>query len=115
MGRGISIGGRASAGASSSRSKAPLLACRLKLPRASGRISAAGTGRASIQPTNSDGRSSPVRSIGITRSEEHTSELQSLMRHSYAVFCLKKKNINDNNDYNLILTCYSLKSPIQHQ
>src|SRR3546814_8310462 len=27
-----------------------------------------------------------------TRSEEHTSELQSLMRTSYAVFCLKKKN-----------------------
>src|SRR3546814_4925329 len=29
--------------------------------------------------------------IGYTRSEEHTSELQSLMRISYAVFCLKKK------------------------
>src|SRR3546814_1362606 len=29
---------------------------------------------------------------GIERSEEHTSELQSLMRISYAVFCLKKKN-----------------------
>src|SRR3546814_4059402 len=29
------------------------------------------------------------------RSEEHTSELQSLMRLSYAVFCLKKKNINN--------------------
>src|SRR3546814_13645535 len=29
------------------------------------------------------------------RSEEHTSELQSLMRISYAVFCLKKKNKND--------------------
>src|SRR3546814_7611842 len=29
------------------------------------------------------------------RSEEHTSELQSLMRISYAVFCLKKKNINE--------------------
>src|SRR3546814_7553191 len=29
--------------------------------------------------------------LGITRSEEHTSELQSLMRISYAVFCLKKK------------------------
>src|SRR3546814_4365237 len=29
----------------------------------------------------------------ISRSEEHTSELQSLMRISYAVFCLKKKNI----------------------
>src|SRR3546814_6300504 len=28
------------------------------------------------------------------RSEEHTSELQSLMRISYAVFCLKKKNNN---------------------
>src|SRR3546814_8679722 len=28
---------------------------------------------------------------GQARSEEHTSELQSLMRHSYAVFCLKKK------------------------
>src|SRR3546814_3262756 len=27
----------------------------------------------------------------VVRSEEHTSELQSLMRHSYAVFCLKKK------------------------
>src|SRR3546814_5433537 len=30
----------------------------------------------------------------IARSEEHTSELQSLMRISYAVFCLKKKNNN---------------------
>src|SRR3546814_1413942 len=30
--------------------------------------------------------------IGRLRSEEHTSELQSLMRISYAVFCLKKKN-----------------------
>src|SRR3546814_9876746 len=29
---------------------------------------------------------------GTMRSEEHTSELQSLMRISYAVFCLKKKN-----------------------
>src|SRR3546814_1512691 len=29
---------------------------------------------------------------GVLRSEEHTSELQSLMRISYAVFCLKKKN-----------------------
>src|SRR3546814_7082789 len=30
-------------------------------------------------------------SVMVTRSEEHTSELQSLMRISYAVFCLKKK------------------------
>src|SRR3546814_7570646 len=32
---------------------------------------------------------------GRVRSEEHTSELQSLMRISYAVFCLKKKTIQD--------------------
>src|SRR3546814_9443562 len=31
----------------------------------------------------------------LLRSEEHTSELQSLMRISYAVFCLKKKNKNN--------------------
>src|SRR3546814_4251747 len=30
--------------------------------------------------------------VAVERSEEHTSELQSLMRISYAVFCLKKKN-----------------------
>src|SRR3546814_9501696 len=33
-----------------------------------------------------------ARPAGAVRSEEHTSELQSLMRISYAVFCLKKKN-----------------------
>src|SRR3546814_3026945 len=32
---------------------------------------------------------------GVPRSEEHTSELQSLMRISYAVFCLKKKKENN--------------------
>src|SRR3546814_1728831 len=37
-----------------------------------------------------------ARTVGwvAQRSEEHTSELQSLMRNSYAVFCLKKKNID---------------------
>src|SRR3546814_7374137 len=34
------------------------------------------------------------RPVTKERSEEHTSELQSLMRISYAVFCLKKKKIN---------------------
>src|SRR3546814_2929576 len=34
----------------------------------------------------------------IVRSEEHTSELQSLMRNSYAVFCLKKKTITANDN-----------------
>src|SRR3546814_1751729 len=33
------------------------------------------------------------------RSEEHTSELQSLMRNSYAVFCLKKKTQTTHNTY----------------
>src|SRR3546814_9625859 len=33
----------------------------------------------------------------LRRSEEHTSELQSLMRISYAVFCLKKKTTNTTN------------------
>src|SRR3546814_1926313 len=33
------------------------------------------------------------RAKNVARSEEHTSELQSLMRISYAVFCLKQKNI----------------------
>src|SRR3546814_2465810 len=37
------------------------------------------------------------------RSEEHTSELQSLMRISYAGFCLKKKNIT-NNDYTILIS-----------
>src|SRR3546814_1243908 len=39
-----------------------------------------------------------IASLGVlfdrARSEEHTSELQSLMRISYAVFCLKKKTLN---------------------
>src|SRR3546814_10060775 len=35
----------------------------------------------------------PPKAFDMIKSEEHTSELQSLMRSSYAVFCLKKKNI----------------------
>src|SRR3546814_6354284 len=38
------------------------------------------------------GRDKSIKLIREARSEEHTSELQSLMRLSYAVFCLKKKN-----------------------
>src|SRR3546814_8208127 len=37
-----------------------------------------------------------LKIIDPQRSEEHTSELQSLMRNSYAVFCLKKKNKHNN-------------------
>src|SRR3546814_2384480 len=53
------------------------------------------------------GRLSPATAISGTglarsarpRSEEHTSELQSLMRISYAVFCLKKKKTNKSHKY----------------
>src|SRR3546814_10255765 len=50
-----------------------------------------------VTPLQPVGRASTTRSVGAqarhscSRSEEHTSELQSLMRISYAVFCLKKK------------------------
>src|SRR3546814_2257382 len=49
-------------------------------------------------------RTSTETPVVVARSEEHTSELQSLMRISYAVFCLKKKNIkhklHNNDDHN---------------
>src|SRR3546814_1623873 len=41
----------------------------------------------------------PVLMAATARSEEHTSELQSLMRISYAVFCLKKKKIHKIKQY----------------
>src|SRR3546814_12370581 len=50
------------------------------------------TRRASPRATRRPGPGGPSRATG--RSEEHTSELQSLMRISYAVFCLKKKKNN---------------------
>src|SRR3546814_6304080 len=40
----------------------------------------------------------PALIVGHVRSEEHTSELQSLMRISYAVFCLKKKKKKNHNN-----------------
>src|SRR3546814_6648699 len=42
------------------------------------------------------GSAGEAEPVGRRRSEEHTSELQSLMRISYAVFCLKKKIITHN-------------------
>src|SRR3546814_3398206 len=41
------------------------------------------------------------------RSEEHTSELQSLMRNSYAVFCLKKKNNKKKTKKNKMITAHT--------
>src|SRR3546814_1612079 len=57
------------------------------------RSSPASMGRQGSQSVRRDQPRSPFPS----RSEEHTSELQSLMRISYAVFCLKKKNNNTSN------------------
>src|SRR3546814_6522638 len=45
----------------------------------------------------------PSQLAGDARSEEHTSELQSLMRISYAVFCLKKKNNKQQHTKNNII------------
>src|SRR3546814_4421616 len=53
-----------------------------------------------------------VRCVG--RSEEHTSELQSLMRISYAVFCLKKKKYITTKQKSDILNDYDKKN-IQHE
>src|SRR3546814_7231910 len=50
-----------------------------------------------------DGDEDPLASYdgNATRSEEHTSELQSLMRISYAVFCLKKKQLQPTTKSNI--------------
>src|SRR3546814_7531498 len=45
------------------------------------------------------------------RSEEHTSELQSLMRISYAVFCLKKKNPKKNQNNNTHKPSHNTTNP----
>src|SRR3546814_6873398 len=50
-----------------------------------------GTGPASACDARGNGVSAPHPRPSRPRSEEHTSELQSLMRISYAVFCLKNK------------------------
>src|SRR3546814_2405108 len=50
-----------------------------------------GTARGGVLVAAAEQYGLPIHAIGVGRSEEHTSELQSLMRNSYAVFCLKKK------------------------
>src|SRR3546814_8372039 len=46
------------------------------------------------EPARASDRAPRCESVRKPRSEEHTSELQSLMRNSYAVFCLKTKTKN---------------------
>src|SRR3546814_5000632 len=53
-------------------------------------------GKGGFDPNISSTRANCASAGASTRSEEHTSELQSLMRISYAVFCLKKKKKTPN-------------------
>src|SRR3546814_6585575 len=83
----VSVRARSSLSAVSS----PCSAIARNEPTGTSRLSAssrASRGDDSMMLLNSSPRSTPEASA---RSEEHTSELQSLMRISYAVFCLKKK------------------------
>src|SRR3546814_8810005 len=59
--------------------------------------------RAGLDVAKFGGVADRIAHVG-DRSEEHTSELQSLMRISYAVFCLKKKIYNDESTYNISTT-----------
>src|SRR3546814_9373869 len=83
---------------------------------ASSRPALAGLVMAALSPNGIEDRffllifTQPIRTIfpadagTLIRSEEHTSELQSLMRTSYAVFCLKKKKQTTNTTHLSILT-----------
>src|SRR3546814_1122417 len=65
----------------------------------------------SAQPASTRSSTMPgsCRAAMPRRSEEHTSELQSLMRISYAVFCLKKKKITLTNEYKDYHNTYARK------
>src|SRR3546814_11162599 len=64
--------------------------CRQRAPAGAGGAAAGARHLAAIPQQGRFARASR-RAGRVARSEEHTSELQSLMRISYAVFCLKKK------------------------
>src|SRR3546814_1967117 len=53
--------------------------------------------------------------LPLDRSEEHTSELQSLMRISYAVFCLKKKRRMAQQTTQIIIRLFSIQSTTTNQ
>src|SRR3546814_2628979 len=58
-----------------------------------------------------DGQAAAKGNDTESRSEEHTSELQSLMRISYAVFCLKKKNRKTNKNNTTTIHKSTIISP----
>src|SRR3546814_6260962 len=67
------------------------LRLRLRAWELTGRMAALGVRRRLAMISHADVVRDVRRGLRCERSEEHTSELQSLMRNSYAVFCLKKK------------------------
>src|SRR3546814_1271032 len=88
----------------------PVRSCRRLLLRCSSRTEAQ-------QMTNRIAEFRPIERVEmkLPRSEEHTSELQSLMRISYAVFCLKKKKNYDVTNINQHTNAPSLLRTQQHQ
>src|SRR3546814_7859909 len=86
------------AGATSSGSSAAERSEGLNSARCQSVLAARGSSLGNRPPaTCEDAGTSSGCVVGASRSEEHTSELQSLMRISYAVFCLKKKKKNTMN------------------
>src|SRR3546814_4142895 len=61
--------------------------------------------------SNSAGSDLSSSRSSTSRSEEHTSELQSLMRISYAVFCLKKKKSNNNTNITIMYYNHTTQLP----
>src|SRR3546814_1491813 len=70
---------------------APTLSFHLAQLRGAGLVSQRRESRSLIYAVDIDRMNGLIGFLSDRRSEEHTSELQSLMRISYAVFCLKKK------------------------
>src|SRR3546814_5462695 len=69
------------------------------MPKGAQAVTSFGDGDIDLPVGAPDRLDNAVYMVGPVRSEEHTSELQSLMRISYAVFCLTKKNINITNHH----------------
>src|SRR3546814_7317922 len=97
---------RASACGASRQFAAPRLTAKGRIPKMTD-VVIAGAARTPVGSFNGSLSSLAASKLGalaikeaLKRSEEHTSELQSLMRISYAVFCLKKKKQHDIISYN---------------
>src|SRR3546814_1111649 len=81
----------------------------VEMPMEASRIAAQPAG-GSRSPTNAQApRATSSGASPRARSEEHTSELQSLMRNSYAVFCLKKNKLTKPHNHHPDTTTYQIK------